>query len=78
PLVLVLPGSRRSEIQHLMPVFGAAVAKVAASVPGARFVLPAVTRLQPMIEAASGQWPVKPEIVTGEAAKLTAFRHARA
>lgn len=78
PLVLVLPGSRRSEIQHLMPVFDAAVAKVAASVPGARFVLPAVTRLQPMIEAASGQWPVKPEIVTGEAAKLTAFRHARA
>ncbi len=78
PVVLVLPGSRRSEIHHLMPVFGEAVAKAAAAVPGARFVLPAVQRLQPMIAEATARWPVAPEIVTGEAAKLTAFREARA
>ena len=78
PTILVLPGSRRSEIHHLMPVFGEAMAKVAAVVPGARFVLPAVQRLQPMIAEAAAQWPVKPEIVTGEAAKLAAFREARA
>jgi len=77
PAVLVLPGSRRSEIHHLMPVFCEAVAKVAAAVPGARFVLPAVQRLQPMIAEAAAQWSVKPEIVTGEAAKLAAFREAR-
>ena len=34
PVVLVLPGSRRSEINHLMPVFGEAVALVSAAVPG--------------------------------------------
>lgn len=78
PVVLVLPGSRRSEIHHLMPVFGEAVAKVAAALPGARFVLPAVKRLQPMIAEAATDWPVKPEIVVGEAAKLAAFREARA
>lgn len=78
PQVLVLPGSRRSEIHHLMPVFGEAVAKVAAAVPGARFVLPAVQRLQPMIAEAAAHWSVKPEIVTGDAAKLAAFRGARA
>jgi lipid-A-disaccharide synthase len=78
PVVLVLPGSRRSEIHHLMPVFGEAVAKVAAAVPGARFVLPAVQRLQPLIAEAVARWPVAPEIVTGEAAKLAAFREARA
>ncbi|SIQ49205.1 lipid-A-disaccharide synthase [Bosea sp. TND4EK4] len=78
PLVLVLPGSRRSEIHHLMPVFGEAVAKVSASVPGARFVLPAVGRLQPTIAEAVAHWAAKPEIVTGEAAKLAAFRNARA
>lgn len=78
PLVLVLPGSRRAEIRHIMPVFGEAVAKVAASAPGARFVLPAVARLQPMIAEAVAAWPVAPEIVTGEAAKLAAFRNARA
>jgi lipid-A-disaccharide synthase len=78
PLVLVLPGSRRAEIRHVMPVYGETVAKVAASVPGARFVLPAVPRLQPMIAEAVAGWPVAPEIVTGEAAKLAAFRNARA
>lgn len=78
PLVLVLPGSRRSEIHHLMPVFGEAVARVAAAVPGARFVLPAVARLQPMIAEAAARWSVTPEIVGGEAAKLAAFRGARA
>lgn len=78
PLVLVLPGSRRSEIHHLMPVFGEAVAKVAAAVPGARFALPAVQRLLPMITEATAHWSVKPEIVTGDAAKLAAFRGARA
>jgi len=78
PIVLVLPGSRRSEIHHMLPVYGEAVAKVAASVPGARFVLPAVARLQPAIAEAVAGWPVVPEIVTGEAAKLAAFRNARA
>jgi len=78
PQVLVLPGSRRSEIHHLMPVFGEAVARVAAAVPGARFVLPAVARLQQMIAEAVARWPVAPEIVSGEAGKLVAFRGARA
>lgn len=78
PIVLILPGSRRAEIRHMMPVFGEAVAKVAASVPGARFVLPAVPRLQAMIAEAAAGWPVTPEIVVGEAAKLAAFRNARA
>ena len=78
PVVLVLPGSRRSEIHHLMPVFGEAVVKVRAAVPGARFVLPAVQRLQPMIAEAAARWPVVPEIVIGDAAKLAAFRGARA
>jgi lipid-A-disaccharide synthase len=78
PVVLVLPGSRRSEIRHLMPVFGEAVARVAAMRPGARFVLPAVSHLQDEIVQAASGWAHRPEIVTGEAAKLAAFRSARA
>lgn len=78
PQILVLPGSRRSEIHHLMPIFGEAVARVAAAVPDARFLLPAVSRLQPMIAEAAARWPVAPEIVSGEAGKLAAFRSARA
>ncbi len=78
PLVLVLPGSRRSEIRHLLPPFGETVAQVAERLPQARFVLPAVPRLAEAIAQAVAGWPVKPEIVQGEAAKLSAFRQARA
>lgn len=78
PTILILPGSRRSEIQHLLPPFGQAVALVAAQLPRARFVLPAVPRLVEAITQLTATWPIKPEIVTGEAAKLAAFREARA
>ncbi len=78
PLVLILPGSRRSEIDHLMPVFGDAVGKVASALPRASFVLPAVPHLATHIGEITARWPVRPEIVTGEAAKLAAFRSARA
>lgn len=76
--ILVLPGSRRSEINHLMPVFGQAVARIAAAAPGARFVLPAVPHLRELIAEAVSTWPVRPAIVEGEAAKFAAFRSARA
>lgn len=78
PTILILPGSRRSEIRHLLPPFGEAVALVAARLPQARFVLPAVPRLVEAIRQLTADWHVKPEIVTGESAKLAAFREARA
>jgi lipid-A-disaccharide synthase len=78
PTILVLPGSRRSEVRHLLPPFGEAIALVAARLPRARFVLPAVPRLVEAITQLTAEWRVKPEIVTGEAAKLAAFREARA
>ena len=78
PLLLILPGSRRSEIARLLPVFGEALQKVAARVGDVRAVLPAVDRLAQDIELAVQGWPVKPEILRGEAAKLAAFRSARA
>jgi lipid-A-disaccharide synthase len=78
PVVLILPGSRGSEIRHLMPVFGGAVARIAAASPGARFLLPAVAHLHDEIEQAVSKWPVRPDIVVGEARKLAAFRMARA
>lgn len=78
PLILVLPGSRGSEIRHLMPTFGETIARIARALPQARFVLPAVPRLVETITQIVAGWSVKPEIVTGEVAKLAAFRQARA
>jgi lipid-A-disaccharide synthase len=77
PIVLVLPGSRRMEIGRLLPVFGETVAKLNALHP-IRPVLPAVEGLEAQIVAETRDWPVAPEIVIGEAAKLSAFRRARA
>ena len=78
PTLLILPGSRRSEIARLLPVFGEALQKVAARVGHVHAVLPAVDRLAGDIDLAVQGWPVKPEILRGEAAKLVAFRSARA
>jgi lipid-A-disaccharide synthase len=78
PTLLILPGSRRSEISRLLPVFGDVLQKVVARVGEVHAVLPAVDHLAEEIETAVRDWPVKPEIVRGEAAKHAAFRAARA
>jgi lipid-A-disaccharide synthase len=77
PVILILPGSRRSEVTRLMDVFGTAVADIHAALPNARFILPAVGHVRPSIEAAIASWSVPVEIVHGTAAKLAAFRQAR-
>ncbi len=78
PLILVLPGSRRSEVRRLMAPFGDAVARLAREFPGATFALPAVPHVRDDIVAAIANWPVKPDILDGEHAKYAAFRQARA
>lgn len=79
PMVLILPGSRRLEIDRLMDDFRETAARVAAAVGGpVDFVLPAVEHLLPKIEAHVATWPVRPRIVRGEGEKLAAFRRARA
>lgn len=75
--VLVLPGSRRSEVTRLLPIFGETLARLSnQSGRPLRFVLPAVSHVAPLVRAAVAQWPVKPEIVEGEEAKYAAFRKA--
>jgi lipid-A-disaccharide synthase len=75
--LVVLPGSRRSEIERLMPVFGQALEQVGRAVR-VEAVLPAVTRHRALIERLAAAWPVPVRIVAGEAPKYAAFRGARA
>ncbi len=49
-VVAVLPGSRRSEIQYIAPVFLQAVAELHRRRPGLRFVLPVAPGLRGLIE----------------------------
>jgi lipid-A-disaccharide synthase len=79
PILLVLPGSRRSEITRLMPIFGETLARIK-HIHGQDFdlILPAVDHLRDEIETAVKSWAVMPRIIHGEAAKYHAFRKAYA
>ncbi|GGF83927.1 lipid-A-disaccharide synthase [Azorhizobium oxalatiphilum] len=77
PLVLVLPGSRRSELERLGAVFGAALG-LAAQRQEMELVLPTLPRLKAKVEAMVADWPVKVRIITDPDEKHAAFRQARA
>ncbi|GAB2182825.1 lipid-A-disaccharide synthase [Roseibium sp. LAB1] len=76
--LLVLPGSRRSEIDRLLDDFGATVSRVRDKIPGLKVVLPAVAHLEDRIRQGTAGWPVPVEVVTGLDAKRAAFRKAHA
>ena len=78
PVLLVLPGSRRSEVSRLMVEFGAVVKLVKKKHPNARIILPAVGHLRGLIDEGLKEWPFQPEVVEGEDAKFAAFRQAHA
>jgi lipid-A-disaccharide synthase len=77
--LLVLPGSRRSEISRLSEPFAQALARFKASFDGEiSLTLPAVPHLADELVRLTRDWPVKPKIVLGEAEKFAAFRRAHA
>jgi lipid-A-disaccharide synthase len=75
PVLLVLPGSRRSEIGHHMAIFGEALGLV--ELPF-ELILPTMPHLQEAVAAGVKDWPVRPKIVIGEQEKRAAFRIAHA
>jgi lipid-A-disaccharide synthase len=77
PLVLVLPGSRSSEIGRLLSIFGEALAQVSARVGPMEPVLPTMPHLLPLVRTGVAGWALKPRIVTEATEKWVAFRNAR-
>jgi lipid-A-disaccharide synthase len=78
PVLLVLPGSRRSEIRHHMAVFGQALGRLQEQGVAFELVLPTMPHLQEAIMEALKGWPVQPQVVIGEQEKRAAFRIAHA
>jgi lipid-A-disaccharide synthase len=78
PLILVLPGSRSSELQRLLPIFGAAMARVGERIGAMELVLPTMPHLLPKVREETARWPVLPRIITEPNEKWAAFRNARA
>jgi lipid-A-disaccharide synthase len=78
PVLLVLPGSRRSEIRHHMAVFGETLSRLQAQGVAFEPVLPTMPHLEQAVADAVKGWAVQPRVVIGEQDKRAAFRIARA
>ncbi|MET4384816.1 lipid-A-disaccharide synthase [Bradyrhizobium sp. F1.4.3] len=78
PVLLVLPGSRRSEIRHHLGVFGATLDRLQSEGRAFELMLPTMPHLEATVREGVASWPVKPQIVVGEAERRAAFRIARA
>jgi lipid-A-disaccharide synthase len=78
PVLLVLPGSRRSEIRHHMAVFGKTLDRLRAEGVAFEPILPTMPHLQQAVAEGVKSWNVAPRIVVGEKDKKAAFRIAYA
>jgi len=78
PVLLVLPGSRRSEIRHHMAVFGETLDRLGDEGVAFEPVLPTMPHLKEAVTEGMRGWKVTPKIVIGEQEKRAAFRLARA
>jgi len=79
PVLLVLPGSRKGEIERLTEPFGETVALVADRYDRPlELLLPAVPRFANEIKARTAKWRIKPTVIEDETEKLAAFRRAHA
>ena len=78
PVLVMMPGSRRSEAPRLLPVFGRALHLLASQVPALRPVLPVSAAVADVARRSAAEWPVQPIIVTDLADKHDAYAAAGA
>jgi lipid-A-disaccharide synthase len=78
PVLLVLPGSRRGEINHHMAVFGETLGRLQAEGVAFEPILPTMPHLQEAVADGLKSWKVAPRVVVGEQEKRAAFRIAHA
>jgi lipid-A-disaccharide synthase len=79
PVLLVLPGSRTSEVDRLIDVFGEAVAQVSSAIGPIEVIIPAVKHVRDRIVAKTAAWTPRPHIVDASTNdKYAAMRLARA
>jgi lipid-A-disaccharide synthase len=77
-IVVLMPGSRRSEAPRLLPVYGQALALLAARMPNVVPVVPVAAAVAKAVQRAAQRWPVPPVIVTELADKHDAYAAASA
>ena len=76
--LLVLPGSRRSEVRRLLGPFGETVRRLRERGHDFDVTLPTVPHVVALVEEGVSGWPVPPRVVAGEDEKWQAFGRADA
>jgi lipid-A-disaccharide synthase len=77
-LICVLPGSRGGEVRRLLPIFGAALERLAQAIGPFRVVVPTVATVAVQVAAAARSWPGAPILVQQPRDKYDAFAASRA
>ena len=69
----VLPGSRKNEVQYLLPIFEQVVALMKRTHPHLVVVIPTVQTVERRVREMTENWPVQVIIVSGEKERYDAF-----
>jgi len=77
-ILVVLPGSRTSEVSRLMQPFGETLELLHQRRVRPQVIIPTVAHVRPLIERHVQSWAVAPHLVEGEEDKFRAFRLAHA
>ena len=77
-VLTVLPGSRLGEVRRLMPIFAETLRLVEAQVGAFRAVIPTVETVAEAVAEGVRDWPGRPIVSRGDAAKYDAFAASRA
>lgn len=78
PVIVVLPGSRASEIGRLMKPFGETLDRLRKAGRTFEVIVPVVPSVRPLVEQHLASWSRRPLLVEGEEDKFRAFKLARA
>ena len=75
-ILILMPGSRRSEVPRLLPVFEEVVQRLARSAPNVKPVLPVSAVVADTVRRATAEWTIKPIVLTEVADKHDAYAAA--
>jgi lipid-A-disaccharide synthase len=76
PVLILMPGSRRSEVPRLLPIFEEVVHRLARSAPNVRPVLPVSAVVADTVRRATASWKTQPIVTTDLADKHDAYAAA--
>jgi lipid-A-disaccharide synthase len=76
PILLVLPGSRPSEIARVMPPFEDAAGRLMAERPNLRVVIPVAPTVAEQVKARLAQWPHRADVIEDDGLKYDAMKAA--